>query len=182
MNLSLKPADSYRTHWGFDFQVWAANRAFLDTELYNASIANGWLFPGIDPTIFQGPALNLSIPVAYDYFKQHMSFFPSMGVKGYKIDRGEEEEMPVWEQNIQMTLFEQLLYETMAEKWGEGNFYNFARSVVDRSRSKTAVWNGDAHSNFSGLAYSVTSGIRAGLIGFSQWGSDTGGYIRNLYA
>ena len=73
-----------------------------------------------------------------------MSFFPSVGVKGYKIDRGEEEEMPVWEQNIQMTLFEQLLYETMVEKWGEGNFYNFARSAVDRSRAKTAVWNGDS--------------------------------------
>ncbi|KAK5129682.1 hypothetical protein LTR08_002974 [Meristemomyces frigidus] len=168
------------THWGFDFQVWAANRAFLDTELYNASIANGWLFPGIDPEVFLGPALNLSIPAAYQYFKKHMSYFPSVGVSGYKIDRGEEGEMPVWEQNIQMTLFEQLLYETMVEKWGEGNFYNFARSAVDRSRSKTAVWNGDSHSNYSGLAHSVTSGIRAGLVGYSQWASDTGGYIRNL--
>jgi len=67
-----------------------------------------------------------------------------------------------------MALFEKLCYETMVEKWGEGNFYNFARSVVDRSRSKTAVWNGDAHANFSGLAWSVTSGIRSGLIGFSR--------------
>lgn len=88
----------------------------------------------------------------------------------------------------------------MVEKWGEGNFYNFARNVVDRSRAKSAVWNGDAHANWTGLAFSVTSGIRAGLIGFStshhiphspiritdhapslpgQWGSDTGGYIRD---
>jgi len=87
----------------------------------------------------------------------------------------------VWEQNIQMTLFEQLCYETMVEKWGEGNFFSFARSAVDRSRSKTAVWNGDSHSNFSGLAYSVTSGIRAGLIGYSQWAVDCGGYIREAH-
>lgn len=80
--------------WGFDFQVWAANRAFLDTELYNVSEANGWLFPGISPEFFPGPALNLSIPEAYDYFKQRMAYFPSVGVKGYKIDRGEEGEMP----------------------------------------------------------------------------------------
>lgn len=82
-----------------------------------------------------------------------------------------------------MTLFEQLCYETMVEKWGDNNgqdgFYNFARSAVDRSRSKTFIWNGDSHANFSGLSYSVASGIRAGLVGFSQWGSDTGGYIRN---
>ena len=80
--------------WGFDFQVWAANRAFLYTELYNTSAANGWLFPGIDPEYFLGPALNLSIPAAYDYFLNHISCFPSVGVKGFKIDRGEEGEMP----------------------------------------------------------------------------------------
>jgi alpha-D-xyloside xylohydrolase len=66
----------------------------------------------------------------------------------------------------------------MVSKWGESNFYTFARSAVDRSRSRTAVWNGDSHSNFSGLSYSVASGIRAGLIGFSQWGVDCGGYVR----
>lgn len=80
--------------YGFDFQVWAANRAFLDTELYNVSAANDWLFPGYDPEFFLGPALNLSIPAAYAYFKEQLSYFPSVGVKGYKIDRGEEGEMP----------------------------------------------------------------------------------------
>lgn len=79
-----------------------------------------------------------------------------------------------------MTLFENLCAETMEEKWGKSNYYNFARSVVDRSRTRTYIWNGDSHSNYSGLAYSVASGIRAGLLGFPQWGSDTGGYIRNL--
>lgn len=134
--------------------------------------------PGISAEFFPGPALNLSIPAAYSYFKERMSYFPSIGVKGYKIDRGSEGEMPVWEQNYQQPLFEQLCYETMIEKWGESNFYDFARSAVDRSRARTAVWNGDSHSNYSGLAYSVTSGIRAGLLGYSQWASDTGGYIR----
>ena len=82
------------TDWGFDFQVWVANRAFWHTELYNVSAANGWLFPGIDPVFFNGPAVNLSIPEAYAYFKQHLSYYPSVGVRGYKIDRGEEGEMP----------------------------------------------------------------------------------------
>ena len=80
--------------WGYDFQVWVANRAFLNTDLFKAAKANDWLFPVIDPEFFLGPALNLSIPEAYDYFKKHLSYFPSVGVKGYKIDRGEEGEMP----------------------------------------------------------------------------------------
>lgn len=75
-------------------QVWVANRAFLDTELYNKSVENGWLFSGINPEYFLGPALNLSIPAAYEYLEEKLSYFPSIGVKGYKIDRGEEGEMP----------------------------------------------------------------------------------------
>ncbi|KAF2468034.1 uncharacterized protein BDR25DRAFT_373568 [Lindgomyces ingoldianus] len=164
--------------WGFDFQVWIANRAFFKTELFNTSQTNNWLFPGVDPVQFLGPALNLSIPAAYDYFKKSLEYFPSVGVKGYKIDRGEEEEMPVWEQNFQMTLFLQLAYDTMIKRWGKSNFYNFARSAVDRSRARTAIWNGDSHANFTGLAYSVASGIRSGIISFPIWGSDTGGYTR----
>jgi alpha-D-xyloside xylohydrolase len=66
----------------------------------------------------------------------------------------------------------------MISKWGVSNFYTFAKNVVDRSRSRTYVRNGDSHSNFTGLAYTVASGIRTGLLGFSQWTSDTGGYIR----
>lgn len=86
--------------------------------------------------------------------------------------------MPVYEQNIQMTLFEQPIYENMGSTWGPSAFYNFAHSAVDRSRSRSAIWNGDSYSNFSGLAYSVASGIRASLTSFPVWGSDTGGYIR----
>lgn len=66
----------------------------------------------------------------------------------------------------------------MVEVWGENGFHTFSRSAFDRVRSWTTVWNGDSHSNFTGLAYTITSGIRSGLIGFSHWTSDTGGYVR----
>ncbi|KAK4618764.1 Alpha-xylosidase [Fulvia fulva] len=73
------------TSSGFDFQVWVANRAFVDTRLYNASIANGWLFPSINPNDIAGVALNLSIPEAYAYFKDQLSVFPALGVKGSRL-------------------------------------------------------------------------------------------------
>src|ERR1700761_2182777 len=78
-----------------------------------------------------------------------------------------------------MQLFEQLCETSMASKWGKNGFYNFARSAVDRSRALTNIWNGDSHANFTGLRYSIASGIRAGLLGFSTWSSDTGGYVRS---
>lgn len=163
---------------GYDFQAWVANRAFLYTELYNTSMANGWLFPGFDGTQFLGPALNLSIPAAYSYLLERLTSLARIGVKGFKIDRGEEREMPDAEQNLQSILFNELCYKAMETVWGKGNFFSFARSAFDRSRSKVAIWNGDSQANFTGLQYSVASAIRAGLLGFSHWGSDTGGYLR----
>jgi alpha-D-xyloside xylohydrolase len=62
--------------------------------LYNEAISKNWLFPGYNADNFNGPALNLSIPAAYKYFKERLSNFTNLGVKGYKIDRGEEGEMP----------------------------------------------------------------------------------------
>lgn len=165
-------------HAGIDFQVWIANRAQSGTRLYNVSSSNGWLFPDYHPLGGLGEALNLSIPAAYEYFDQSLKYFAAAGVKGYKIDRGEEGEMPDYVQNEQMALFLDLAYDSMVGTWGKSGFYNFARSAVDRSRAKTHIWNGDSHANFTGLAYSVASGIRSGLISFGIWGSDTGGYTR----
>lgn len=176
------------TKRGYDFQVWVANRAFLYTQLFNESSENHWLFPGVDPVQFLGPALNLSIPAAYNYYRTQLSKFVSKtGVRGFKIDRGEEGEMPDAEQNRQQNLFLQLCDEAMQRIWGSGAsishfnaaYYNFARSAFNTDRSRVGIWNGDSEATFEGLQYSVASGIRAGLLGFSHWGSDTGGYIRD---
>lgn len=166
------------TDYGFAFQVWITNRAQPDTKIMNASTKNDWLFPSTAPVGGLGPALNLSIPAAYAFYKDGLAYFPSVGVRGYKIDRGEEGEMPDYVQNEQMALFLRVAYETMVSKWGASGFYTFARSAVDRSRAHTHIWNGDSRADYTGLAYSVASGIRSGLIAFGIWGSDTGGYLR----
>lgn len=150
------------------------------TELFNVSSSHGWLFPGVDPTKFLGPALNLSIPEAYNYSRDKLTeFVTKMGIAGFKIDRGEEHEMPDDEQNIQQPLYLKLCEEVMQAARGvAGAYYNFARSAFDRDRSHVAIWNGDSFATFLGLQYTVASGIRAGLLGFSHWGGDTGGYVR----
>ncbi len=78
-----------------------------------------------------------------------------------------------------MDLFLRLCEESMTTGPGAPKkHFSFARSAVDQSRSTMSLWNGDAHATYEGLRYSVASGIRSGLIGFSHWGSDTGGYVR----
>lgn len=154
-----------------------------DSELHTKATEEGWLFTESVTEEDASVALDLTIPEAYDYFKERMSFFTDLGVKGYKNDRGDEDEMPTWEQNVQTYLYQKLLYENQAEKWGADKgkatgFYNFARSVIDRARKYTGVWAADPRSTFEGLEYSLKAGIRSGLLGFPMWGSDCGGYTR----
>ncbi|KAL4792592.1 glycosyl hydrolases family 31-domain-containing protein [Aspergillus venezuelensis] len=171
---------------GLDFQTWVANRAVPGSELFNTSASNGWLFPDIQNELQPGVALNLSIPAAYTYLQDAMKFLPDLGIKGYKIDRGDENEMPIWEENVQTYLFHKLMYQSQAAHWdGAGanrptGFYNFARSVNDRSRRYTGVWGADPAGNENGLLQSIRQGIRSGLLGFPMWGSDCGGYTRRV--
>ena len=101
-----------------------------------------------------------------------------LGVKGYKIDRGEQNEHPDAVQTDNVTRYARLAQESLAARHGSEGFV-FARNVADTGRKHTAVWNGDSEANFTGLAYSIAAGLRSGLIGMPMWGSDTGGYLRS---
>src|SRR4029450_8724771 len=96
-------------------------------------------------------------PAAYAWMKAKLAPFPALGVKGYKIDRGEQNEHPDAVQNQNVTLFARLAQESLAERHGADGFV-FARNGADVGRQHAAVWNGDSQANFQGLAYSVAAG------------------------
>jgi alpha-glucosidase (family GH31 glycosyl hydrolase) len=156
---------------GLEVTVWAANRAW--NRLYDEASAKGLLFPSDKA---RGPALDLRKREAYDLLKKKLDGFVQMGVKGYKIDRGEQTEYPDAAQNEQVTLFHKLAYEGMTARHGR-DVFSFARNVYDTGRRYTAVWNGDTPITFEGLRYSVLTGLRSGMILMPMWGSDTGGYV-----
>jgi alpha-D-xyloside xylohydrolase len=160
-----------KTH-GLEVTVWAANRAW--NTLYTEGKAKGFLF---DVDQQRGPAADLRKPEAYAWFKQRLDAYVKMGVKGYKIDRGEQGEQPDSVQNTNVTLFHRLAYEGLTAKHGK-EVFSFARNVYDTGRKYAAVWNGDTPMTFQGLRYSVLSGLRSGAIVMPMWGSDTGGYVQ----
>jgi MYXO-CTERM domain-containing protein len=161
---------------GLELVVWIANRAW--NGLYDEGVANGYLFPGSSTL---GPAADLRNPAAYAWMKGKLAPFVALGAKGYKIDRGEQGEHPDEVQNQNVTLFARLAQESLASQHAAEGFV-FARNVVDTGRQHAAVWNGDSRADFSGLAYSVTAGLRSGAIVMPMWGSDTGGYLRSATA
>lgn len=153
---------------GMKLVVWVANR--LSNTAYEEAASKGYMFDG------PWSAADLRRPDAYDWFKAKLDAFVKLGIKGYKIDRGEEDELPRSTENLHAILLPKVAAEGLMAVNGP-DYFNFTRNVNDTARKYTAVWNGDTRSTFGGLAVSVKNAQRSGAINFPMWGSDTGGYI-----
>lgn len=161
---------------GMHLLVWIANRAnnsmLTDPDFtpYLFNRANGW------PIDTANPGVDLRQQHAFDHFKQRLQQgYVSLGVRGYKIDRGEQGEYPPELENELGVLMTRMARESTEELF-PGDSFVFGRNAHDTSRRYVAVWNGDSNANASGLADSIKQVIRAGVMNFSMAGSDTGGY------
>jgi alpha-D-xyloside xylohydrolase len=155
---------------GMNLLLWIANRAW--NQLQEQGEARQYLFYG------KGSAADVRNPAAYEWFKDELNAYVRMGIKGYKIDRGEEDELPLSVENLNAILFPKLAAEGLEQSNGN-DFFMFTRNVNDTARRYTAVWNGDPFATFLGLETTVKTGLRCGAIDFPMWGSDTGGYNGN---
>jgi alpha-D-xyloside xylohydrolase len=153
---------------GMKLLLWSANRC--SGKMFQEGSDKHYLFPA------KWPAADISRPEVYDWWKEKLNEYVRLGVRGYKIDRGEENEMPDAVQNQFAVLFPKLSAEGLSAAYGN-DYFIFTRNVNDLSRKFTAVWNGDSWPTFGGLQTSIKNGLRAGLINFPMWGSDTGGYF-----
>lgn len=153
---------------GIKLLLWSANRC--SGKMFEEGSARAYLFP------YKWPAADIRRPEVYNWWKQKLNAYVRLGVKGYKIDRGEESEMPDALENQFAVLFPKLSAEGLSEAYGN-DYFIFTRNVNDISRRYTAVWNGDSWPTFGGLQVTIQNGLRAGIINFPMWGSDTGGYF-----
>ena len=156
---------------GLHLMLWISDHAW--NNLYTQGSADGYLYPG---TANDGPAPVMTNPAAYSWIQQQLNTFVNLGIEGYKLDRGDDNEMPAQNENQENVLFAQMAAEGLAAA-NNGQYFVFARSMYDTGRQYAALWNGDSLSSFAGLAASVASGLRAGAINFPMWGSDSGGYV-----
>jgi len=168
----------YLASKGINILVWIANKA--NNLLLTEGTQNGYLFNVTDSR----PAVDVRKPAAYDWFKASLNTLMdkailadgSSAIKGYKIDRAGEGEIPTAAINETVTAFQKMAREGMQDRHGD-DFFIFSRSLDDTSRSYTAAWNGDSQATFLGLTSSIKNGLRAGIMNFPIWGSDTGGYV-----
>ena len=150
---------------GLKLMLWIANRS--DRQLGAEGKARGYL-------LSTGRAVDMRSAGASAWFQDKLAAFLDDGVQGYKIDRGEEGEVPEYLENCNAVLFPRMAAEGLARRFGD-DYFVFARNLYDEGRRYAAVWNGDSY-GWKGLRESVRQALRCGLMNFPMWGSDTGGY------
>jgi len=176
---------------GWQTMVWSAAFAVDGTDLGRRAREGGWLAPRSDKI------LDLTHKEARAFWKDaHVAFLREHGVRGIKLDRGEEfipsraddrwadgrsgRELRNAYPLLQLSLYEEIL----REAWGD-DFALVARATYTGAQRHGQVWAGDLPGRqLIGLAPGPELGLRAALIGMLRcgflgqpfWGSDVGGY------
>jgi alpha-glucosidase (family GH31 glycosyl hydrolase) len=158
---------------------WIANRvnnAMTTDPIFAPAVFNA--ANGFVGNFTTTPGLDLRRPELFAHFKNQLrDNFVKRGMRGFKIDRGEQGEVPVALQNELAILTAKAAYDSTSDVLGAEGF-TFARNVYDRARKYVAVWNGDSSSSFAGMSDSLKQILRLGAIMYSMVGSDTCGYGR----
>lgn len=158
---------------GYNLLLWIANKAWQPSRLYRDEASIHALFRDVD-----GSAVDVGRADAYAVFLRELERFVQLGITGYKVDRGGEAEDAIPDAQINSVNidFARLAAESM-ERSHSKDYFIFHRNLNDIGRRYSALWEGDSACSFAGLRAAVMGGLRAGLIDFPMWGSDTGGYL-----
>lgn len=171
--------EELNSKYGVEFLSWITPATFGDT-----------IFPGLLPGFFG--YIDLTNPDGVTEFGRRLTNNQyAKGVKGHKMDRADEhfpvsepwaDETPVFERrNKYPYLYAKVTDSLLNSSWGLDNV-NFARASFHRSQPfLTAVWGGDVRTSWDGLASNIANSMRCGFMGFSNWGSDVGGYLGEGY-
>lgn len=124
-------------------------------------------------------------PEACRWFAGKLAELIDMGVDALKTDFGEriptdvayfDGSDPVRMHNYYTQLYNQVVFDVLKEKRGEGEAVLFARSATAGGQKFPVHWGGDCWSDFEAMAESLRGGLSLCLSGFGFWSHDIGGF------
>jgi alpha-glucosidase (family GH31 glycosyl hydrolase) len=137
-----------------------------------------------DALWYQFPYFDFTAPKGIDLLRAYWKWRLDLGVAGTMVDFSDlvprtalfynkmtGEEMHNW----YVHFYDHAVHEVFHERRGD-DFILFARAADSGSQVDAGQMAGDHASNFRGLDESLTGGLSVSTSGFSNWGSDIGGY------
>ncbi|MCR5451382.1 MAG: alpha-xylosidase [Lachnospiraceae bacterium] len=178
---------------GLKICVWINSYIGQASALFKEGVENGYFLKRTNGDVWQwdmwqpGMALvDFTNPKAKSWFKAGLKKLIDMGVDCFKTDFGEriptENVMwydgsdPMKMHNYYTYLYNQAVYEVLAENKGEKEAVLFARSATVGGQKFPVHWGGDCWSNYESMAESLRGGLSLTSSGFGYWSHDIGGF------
>jgi alpha-glucosidase (family GH31 glycosyl hydrolase) len=173
---------------GMHTVIWIA--PFFQGEMYTNAFAKNYTLAGQQGRWGDNnyPMVDLTNPDAKKYWQDGVAKFLKMGVAGFKLDRAEEDipesgPYKVFDgrsirenRNAYPPMYAKAVYD-VAEKYRKDNdFVVMPRSAYAGSSPYAVFWGGDIGGTEYGLRAEIIGVQRASVMGYPNWGSDTGGY------
>jgi alpha-glucosidase (family GH31 glycosyl hydrolase) len=168
--------------------MWIA--PFFQGQMMTNALAKGYTLAGqvrMGSTGNNYPMVDLTNPDAKKYWQDGVAKFLKLGVAGFKLDRAEEdipEEGPykVFDgrsirenRNAYPPMYVQATYD-VAREYRMNDFFAMPRAAYTGSSAYGVFWGGDIGGTEYGLRAEIIGVQRAAVMGYPNWGSDTGGY------
>ena len=118
-------------------------------------------------------------------FKSKLRRLIGLGVRGVKVDRGDDVDLeaepvangdPIGEHNRYPLRLAQAVTEVLREQLGRNFSTIFRSSYAGGQALQHGLWAGDQTQTWAGLRDATLMAQSAGVSGFPIWGSDIGGY------
>lgn len=177
---------------GLKVSVWINPYIAQKSRLFEEAKAGGYLLKKPNGGVWQWdmwqPGMGIvdfTNPKACEWFAGHLRKLLDMGVSGFKTDFGEriptdvvyyDGSDPVKMHNYYTYLYNQVVFNVLKERFGEGEAVVFARSATAGSQQFPVHWGGDCYATYDSMAESLRGGLSLGLSGFGFWSHDIGGF------
>jgi alpha-D-xyloside xylohydrolase len=165
--------------------LWIA--PFFQGRMEKEAQERGYTLAGQNPSPSNYPMVDLSNPAAKAYWQAGIEKLLTLGISGFKLDRGEEQipdngpfkrfdgKSMRENRNAYMALYAQSVAE-VARKYRGEDFVAMPRGAYTGSSPYAVFWGGDIGGTQWGLRASIVAVQRAAVMGYPNWGSDTCGY------
>ena len=160
---------------------------FLNGDMAKEGLARHYTIAGQKPTKNNYPLVDFTNPDAKKFWQDGVAKLLKMGVAGFKLDRSEEDipesgPYKVFDgrsvrenRNAYPPMYVKAAYD-VAKKYRGNDFFCMPRAAYTGSAHYSVFWGGDIAGIQQGLRASIIAVQRAAVMGYPNWGSDTGGY------
>ncbi len=164
---------------------------FYQGGMEKEALARGYTLAGQPPQRNNYPLADFTNPAARKYWQDGVAKLLRLGVAGFKMDRAEEnipETGPcrVFDgrtirenRNAYPSMYTKAAYD-VARKYRKDDFVLMPRAAYTGSSPYAVFWGGDIGGTQEGLRASIVAVQRSAVMGYPNWGSDTGGYNQQL--